>query len=147
MMIGDEGLRFLYRGQESQEVEEGSPEKNGVAAQFGRIGAQGPQLRKNMVVDVILRGNVSPFEIGPSGNKSKMDRPLEVEEADQHGCLAGLLELDQSVVGNLDKGVCWLIHRECGDVALCAVREGCDGFNLDCGGRVFVWKGDRRDAR
>src|SRR5258708_7766857 len=67
MMISDERSSFLRRRQKSKEVQESSAKKNGIIAEFRRIGAQGAQLCENVVVDVIVLRHWAPFEIGTGG--------------------------------------------------------------------------------
>ena len=101
----DERLRFLSRGENTEQIEISASDEFIVGAQIRRVDAQRAELREKLLVDVVVHRRILPDEAGARGHKREPHRHLSAEVANEHGRLAGTLALHDTIVRDVDKAV------------------------------------------
>src|SRR5207247_8519031 len=118
-----EGAKFVRRRQNTERVEVGPAQKDGIRAKAGWQRPQRPQLGEGVVIDVVDLRHVLPDEVWSGRNESELHRSVLVQVAHQDGRLAELQPAHFAARSRFGELVREFIDGEPADVADAAVAK------------------------
>src|SRR5205823_2945835 len=94
-LIGDESPGFVGSGEETEKIEICPAHKLVIRTRLGRINPERPELREDLLVNVIRRPRVRPHKRWPCRQERQPDRLLNAQKSNHNRRLPHSISSDQ----------------------------------------------------